>query len=122
MCTVNGNLLVWKTSITIGAVAAFTSTANVGTIESNSGFTAVLTERANGMSISTLTFNPSIVRPNGSGGVNVTCVGDSANTTKLNIIAVTSAGNVVYRVVVVYTIFLYRCSWCTCVWTTCCVL
>ena len=97
VCNVTGNILIWRTSIISGPVAAFTSLTNVGTSESNSGFTAVLTKRANGMSISTLTFNPSIVRAVGSGGVNVTCEGGSANTTN---IAVTSAGSVhvVYRV------------------------
>ena len=89
MCTVTGNILIWRTSITSGAVATFISVDNVGTSESEGGFTGVLTERANGMSVSTLTFNPSTVRPNN--GVSVTCEGNVAMTTN---IAVTSAGNV----------------------------
>ena len=55
------------------------------------GFTAVLTERANGVSVGTLTFNPSTVRAAGSTGVDVTCEGFSIAT---NNIAVTIAGNV----------------------------
>ena len=92
MCTVTGNLLIWWTSITSGAVATFTTT--IITSQSNGGFTGVLTERANGMTISTLTFNPSIVRAVGSAGIGVTCEGSVTAATN---IAVTPAGNVVYR-------------------------
>ena len=61
--------------------------------DSNGGFTAVLTERANGVSASTMNFNPATVNAAGSGGVDVTCediasVG-AVNTTN---IAVTYAG------------------------------
>ena len=93
VCNSTGNVLVWSTSVT-GTVAAFLSSASAGTNETEGGFTAVLTERANGVSVSTLTFNPSNVRATGTLGVEVTCEGSSVMTDN---IAVTSAGNVVYR-------------------------
>ena len=111
MCTINGNVLIWSTSITSGPVAAFGSTNNVGASESEGGFTGVLTGRANGMSVSTLTFNPSIVRAVGSGGVDVTCESSSFMTTN---IAVTSAGNVILlKCMMLISLFQYSCSWCS---------
>ena len=91
VCNATGNTLIWKTSVNGGAVANFTSSSNVGDSESDGGFTAALTERANGVSVGTLTFNPSTVRAAGSTGVDVTCEGFSVAT---NNIAVTIAGNV----------------------------
>ena len=66
----------------------------VGGNDSDGGFTAVLTVRANGVSVSTLTFNPSTVRAAGSGGVDVACEG-TASTSTANI-AVTSAGTFIF--------------------------
>ena len=79
VCNTTGNTLVWRTPIT-DTIAAFLPSANVGDNETEVGFTAVLTERANGVSVSTLTFNTSTVRAAGSGGVNVTCEGSSVMT------------------------------------------
>ena len=90
VCNTTGNTLIWRTSVN-GAVANFTSSSNVDDSESDGGFTAVLTVRANGVSVGTLTFNPSTVRAAGSTGVDVTCEGFSV---AINNIAVTIAGNV----------------------------
>ena len=66
--------LVWRTFITGStSVATFGPSAMVGDNDTDSGFTAVLTERTNGVFISTLTFNPSTVSAAGSSGVNVIC-------------------------------------------------
>ena len=94
VCNSTGNLLIWRTSITGGSVATFGPSAMVGGNDSDGGFTAVLTERANGVSASTLTFNPSTVRAAGSGGVDVACEG-TASTSTANI-AVTSAGTFIF--------------------------
>ena len=90
MCNSTGNTLIWRTSVT-GAVANFTSSSNVDDSDSDGGFTGVLTERANRVSVGTLIFSPSTVRAAGSTGVDVTCEGFSVAT---NNIAVTTAGNV----------------------------
>ena len=50
---------LWRTCIT-DSVATFDPSAMVGdNNETDGGFTAVLTERANGVNASTLTFHPS---------------------------------------------------------------
>ena len=90
MCNSTGNTLVWRTSITGGTVATFGPGAMVGDNDTDGEFTAVLTERVNGVSVSILTFNPSTVSAAGPGGVDVTCE-DTASTSTVNI-AVTSAG------------------------------
>ena len=97
VCNSTGNTLVWRTSTTGGTVATFGPGAMVGDNDTDRGFTAVLTERANGVSVSTLTFNPSTVNAAGPGGVNVTCesTGTSTNTTH---IAVTFAGTFMFAV------------------------
>ena len=61
------NICNWYSIVTFGADAM------VGDTGSNGGFTAVLTERANGVSASTMNFNPATVNAAGSGGVDVTC-------------------------------------------------
>ena len=106
VCNITGNLLIWRTS-TSGSVAAFTP--NTIFSQSKRGFTAVLTQRANGTSVSTLTFNPSIVGPN---GVDVTCEGRNNHMTTS--IAVTSAGNVILlKCTMLISLFQYSCSWCS---------
>ena len=47
VCNSTGVTLVWRTSITGGCVAIFGPSAMVGDNETDGGFTAVLTERAN---------------------------------------------------------------------------
>ena len=107
VCNTTGNTLIWRTSLT-GAVANFTSSSNAGDSESDGGFTAVLTERANGVSVSTLTFNPYTVRAVGSTGVDVTCEGFSVAT---NNIVVTPAGNVLVNGVVITLVLHSCCPW-----------
>ena len=103
VCNSTGNLFIWRTSITGGSVATFGPSAMVGDNDTDGGFTAVLTVRANGVSASTLTFNPSTVRAAGSGGVDVTCEGASTSTVN---IAVTSAGTFIF----LYPIIKNTCS------------
>ena len=90
VCNTNGDALLWSTSIT-GLLAAFLPSASVGANGTIGGFTAVLTERANGVSVSTLTFNTSTVSAAGDSGVDVTCDGSSVMTRN---VAFTSAGTV----------------------------
>ena len=48
--------------------------------DTDGGFTAVLTERANGVNVSTSTFNPSTVKAAGSSGVDMTCEGTASTS------------------------------------------
>ena len=100
VCNSTGNTLVWRTSITGGTVATFGPDAMVGENDTDGGFTAVLAVRANGVSVSTLTFNPSTVSAAGSGGVDVTCEG-TASTSTTNI-AVTFAGTFIFLYPIIF--------------------
>ena len=92
VCNSTGPTLVWDTSIS-GAIS-FGAPEMAGATGSAGEFTAVLTERANGMSSSTLTFNPSTARA-AAGPVTVTCDDIASLVTVINTtnITVTSAGN-----------------------------
>ena len=96
MCTSNGTTLAWETSLSGGITFGVGEMAGAnGSAASSSGgeFSAVLTERANGLSSSTLMFNPSTIRA-ATGPVTVSCddvaLAGVINTTS---ITVTSAGN-----------------------------
>ena len=92
VCNSTGPTLVWDTSIS-GEIP-FGAPEMAGATGSAGEFTAVLTERANGMSSSTLMFNPSTVRA-AAGPVTVTCDDIASLVTVINTtnITVTSAGN-----------------------------
>ena len=95
VCNVTGLTLVWKTASITGSsfIVAFGPSSTVGANGSDNGFSGILTEKANGVFVSTLTFKPSSVRIAGKGGVDVNFAsvhGDSSTTN----IAVTPAGTI----------------------------
>ena len=98
VCSVTGLTLAWKTTSITGSsfIVAFGASSTVGANGSDNGFSGILTEKANGVFVSTLTFNLLIA---GKGGVDVTCEdfasvnGDSSTTN----IAVTPAGTIQCR-------------------------